>query len=171
MRTTQIVQTPLKILMMYTFNRIWRVIWVDGRELPKDPEPRWYGYSVGKWVDDTTLVVETNGLDERTWIDRAGRPHSSDLRVEERFQRVDHDHLEMSVTINDPQMYTKPWVAMNKMRFELRISMCASLFARHRSFRNTTSPWAIRPAASSSLDCGTARCYFQDSKQAFSPRN
>jgi hypothetical protein len=120
MRTTQIVQTPLKILMMYTFNRIWRVIWVDGRELPKDPEPRWYGYSVGKWVDDTTLVVETNGLDERTWIDRAGRPHSSDLRVEERFQRVDHDHLEMSVTINDPQMYTKPWVAMNKMRFELQ---------------------------------------------------
>ena len=120
LRTTQIYQTPQKILMLYTFGRVWRVIWLDGRELPKDPEPRWYGYSVGKWVDDSTLVVESNGLDERTWIDRAGRPHSADLRVEERFHRVDHDHLELSVTINDPQMYTKPWVALDKMRFELQ---------------------------------------------------
>jgi hypothetical protein len=120
LRTTQIYQTPEKIVMLYTFGRAWRVIWLDGREPPKDPEPRWYGYSVGKWVDDTTLLVESNGLDERTWIDRAGRPHSADLRVEERFHRVDHDHLELSVTINDPQMYTKPWVALDKMRFELQ---------------------------------------------------
>lgn len=120
LRTTEIYQTPQKIVMLYTFGRVWRVIWLDGRELPKDPEPRWYGYSVGKWVDDTTLLVESNGLDERTWIDRAGRPHSSDLRVEERFHRVDHDHLELSVTINDPQIYTKPWVALDKMRFELQ---------------------------------------------------
>jgi hypothetical protein len=120
LRTTQIYQTPLKIVMLYTFGRVWRVIWLDGRELPKDPEPRWYGYSVGKWVDDTTLLVESSGLDERTWIDRAGRPHSSDLRVEERFHRVDHDHLEWSVTINDPQIYTAPWVALDKMRFELQ---------------------------------------------------
>jgi hypothetical protein len=120
LRTTQIYQTPEKIVMLYTFGRAWRVIWLDGRELPKDPEPRWYGYSVGKWVDDTTLLVESNGLDERTWIDRAGRPHSSALRVEERFHRVDHDHLELSVTINDPQFYTKPWVALDKMRFEIQ---------------------------------------------------
>jgi hypothetical protein len=120
LRTTQIYQMPEKIVMLYTFGRVWRVIWMDGRELPKDPEPRWYGYSVGKWVDDTTLLVESNGLDERTWIDRAGRPHSGDLRVEERFHRVDHDHLELSVRINDPQMYTKPWVALDKMRFELQ---------------------------------------------------
>ena len=120
LRTTQIYQTPQKIVMLYTFGRVWRVIWLDGRELPKDPEPRWYGYSVGKWLDDTTLLVETAGLDERTWIDRAGRPHSDQLRVEERFHRVDHDHLELSVTINDPQMYTKPWVALDKMRFELQ---------------------------------------------------
>jgi hypothetical protein len=120
LRTTQIYQMPQKIIMLYTFGRVWRVIWLDGRELPKDPEPRWYGYSVGKWVDDTTLLVESNGLDERTWIDRAGRPHSSNLRVEERFHRVDHDHMELSVTINDPEMYTKPWVALDKMRFEMQ---------------------------------------------------
>jgi hypothetical protein len=120
LRTTQIYQMPEKIVMLYTFGRVWRVIWLDGRELPKDPEPRWYGYSVGKWVDDTTLLVESNGLDERTWIDRAGRPHSADLRVEERFHRVDRDHLDLSVTIKDSQMYTKPWVALDKMRFELQ---------------------------------------------------
>src|SRR5690348_17513810 len=68
----------------------------------------------------TTLFRSSNGLDERTWIDRAGRPHSANLRVEERFHRVDHDHMELSVTINDAQMYTKPWVALDKMRFELQ---------------------------------------------------
>jgi hypothetical protein len=74
---------------------------------------------VGKWVDDTTLVVQTWGTDERTWIDRAGRPHSTDLRVEERFHRVDGDHLELSVTVNDPKMYTKPWVSLDKLRFQM----------------------------------------------------
>ena len=82
LRTTQIIQTPEKVVMLYQFAKVWRVIWTDGRELPKDPEPRWYGYSVGKWVDDNTLLVETKGTDERTWIDRAGRPHSADLRIE-----------------------------------------------------------------------------------------
>ncbi len=120
LRTTQILQTPVKIAVLYEFTKIWRVIWTDGRELPKDPEPRWFGYSVGKWVDDYTLLVETTGLDERTWIDRAGRPHSSDLRVEERFHRVDRDHLELTVTINDPQMYTKPWVALDRLQFNLQ---------------------------------------------------
>jgi hypothetical protein len=95
------------------------VVWTDGRELPKEPEPRWYGYSVGKWADDYTLVVETRGTKEETWIDRAGRPHSEDLRVEERFHRVDLDHLQLTVTIDDPKMYTKPWVALDKYQFEL----------------------------------------------------
>jgi hypothetical protein len=119
LRQTQILQTPSKVVMLYEFNKIWRVIWTDGREFPKDPEPRWFGYSVGKWVDDTTFVVNTTGTDERTWVDKAGRPHSSDLRTEERFHRVDHDHLELTVTIEDPKMYTKPWVALDKFPFKL----------------------------------------------------
>ena len=118
LRTIQIYQTPQNMAVLYQFNKVWRVIWTDGRELPKDPEPRWYGYSAGKWVDDYTLVVETIGTDDRTWIDRAGRPHSDDLRVEERFHRPDRDHLELTVTIDDPKMYTKPWVALNKLVFE-----------------------------------------------------
>ena len=120
LRTTQIVQTPMSVIVLYEFDRVWRVIWTDGRELPKDPEPRWYGYSVGKWVDDYTLVVESNGMDDRTWIDHAGRPHTADLRVEERFHRVDHGHLEWSVLIDDPKMYTKPWLAMDKFPMRLQ---------------------------------------------------
>jgi hypothetical protein len=119
LRVTEILQTPREVIVLYQFGRIWRKIWTDGRDFPKDPEPRWLGYSVGKWVDDTTLVVQTWGTDERTWIDRAGRPHSTDLRVEERFHRVDGDHLELSVTVNDPKMYTKPWVSLDKLRFQM----------------------------------------------------
>jgi hypothetical protein len=118
-RTTQILQTPEKVLVLYEYGKIWRAIWTDGRELPKDPEPRWFGYSIGKWQDDYTFVVQSSGMDERTWVDRAGRPHSDALRLEERFHRVDHDHLELTVTIDDPKMYTKPWVALDKLRFNL----------------------------------------------------
>jgi len=120
LRTTQILQTPLSVVVLYEFGKIWRVVWTDGRDLPKDPEPRWYGYSIGKWIDDYTFVVQTSGMEERTWVDRAGRPHSSDLRVEERFHRVDHDTLELTVTIDDLKMYTKPWVALDKLRFKLK---------------------------------------------------
>ena len=119
-RTTQIIQTPLQVVVLYIYNKVWRTIWADGRDLPKDPEPRWYGYSVGKWKDDYTFVVQTNGTDERTWLDNAGRPHSESLRVEEQFHRVDKDTLELSMTIDDPKVYTRPWVALDKLRFKLQ---------------------------------------------------
>jgi hypothetical protein len=118
--TAQILQTPQQVVLLYSQYKDWRIIWADGRELPKDPEPTWNGYSTGKWVDDTTFVVETNGLDERTWLDNAGRPHSDELRVEERVHRVDSDTLEWTVIINDPKYYTKPWVALNKQPFKLQ---------------------------------------------------
>ena len=84
-------------------------------------------------MDDTTLVVKTIGLDERTWIDNAARPHSSDLVVDETYHRVDEFNLELSVTITDPKMYTKPWVALNKFplglqspSFDIREMVCAA---------------------------------------------
>ena len=120
LRTTQILQTPASMMFLYEFGKVWRVAWTDGREFPKNPAPRWYGYSTGKWEDDYTFVVETTGLDERTWIDRSGRPHSDQLRVEERFHRVDYGTMELTVIINDPVMYTKPWVALDKLRFRLQ---------------------------------------------------
>ena len=118
-RTVRIMQTPENVVMLYLLNSKWRVIPTDGRELPREfDEPRWLGYSVGRWADDHTFVVDSAGMDERTWIDAAGRPHTEALRVEERYQRVDRDHLLVTLTIDDPEMYTKPWVAL---RMSLRL--------------------------------------------------
>jgi hypothetical protein len=132
LRETQIMQDEYKVAILYEYGQAWRVIWTDGRELPKlvdggvlvgkeVREPRFYGYSVGKWVDDATLVVQTVGMmpEDRVWLDGTGRPISDQLHVEERFHRVNHDRMELTVTIDDPKMYTKPWIAMNK--FPLRL--------------------------------------------------
>lgn len=129
----EFVQTKDKVLVAYENDQAWRSIWTDGRDFPKITEPRWYGYSIGKWVDDTTLVVETTGLDERTWLDNAGRPHSKDLRVEERFHRVNHDIMELTLTIIDPTIYSQPWNALDKYplrlqssSFDLREAICSA---------------------------------------------
>jgi len=119
LRATQFIQTPVKTVLLYTYGKVYRVVWTDGRPLPSDPDPHWYGYSVGKWTDDTSFVIDTNGTDPRTWIDNAGRPHSEDLHVQEVFHRLDHDNMELTVTIDDPKVYRKPWVALNKVRFTL----------------------------------------------------
>jgi hypothetical protein len=119
LRPFQVVQISNQVLMLYQYQQVWRRIWTDGRELPKDPDPKWYGYSVGKWEDDYTFVVETVGTDERTWLDNAGDPHSSDMRVEERYHRIDRDNLELTVKIDDPKIYTEPWLARDKLRLTL----------------------------------------------------
>ena len=132
-RTEQIIQLPNQVVILYQFNKKWRVIWTDGRELIKDPEQpgwktkdgpppeqRWWGYSVGTWVDDYTFVSESFGFDDRTWLDNAGRPHSDALRVVETYHRVDADHLEKTITIDDPKFYTKPWVALDKLSYRLQ---------------------------------------------------
>ena len=133
-RTSEILQTPAHMVMLYKFQKRWRTIWTDGRALPSDPqqpawktadglpaEPRWWGYSVGRWVDDYTFVARTNGFqDDRTWLDNAGLPQSDAMEVEETYHRVDADHVEMSVKITDPKMYTKPWVALDKLSLRLQ---------------------------------------------------
>ena len=102
-----------KLIQFFQYHEVWRTIWLDGRELPKDPDPTWYGDSVGKW-DGDTLVVETVGLDERTWLDHFGDPHSDQLRVEERYHRVNHDTIDLNMTLYDPKTYTQPWVSKTK---------------------------------------------------------
>jgi hypothetical protein len=118
LRATQFIQTPLQTVLLYTYGKVYRIVWTDGRELPKDPDPHWFGYSVGKWKDDYTFVVDTNGTDARTWVDNAGRPHSEDLRAQEVFHRIDRENLELTLTIDDPKVYTKPW-ALRNVRFTL----------------------------------------------------
>jgi hypothetical protein len=132
LRDTQIFQNEYKVAILYQYAETWRVIWADGRELPKlvdgavlvgkeIREQRFYGYSVGKWVDDTTFVADTVGMmpEDKVWLDLTGRPISDRARVQERFHRVNHDRMELTVTIDDPKMYTKPWIAMNKFPMRL----------------------------------------------------
>jgi hypothetical protein len=119
LRPFQVVQTPNQVLVLYMFEKRWRTIWTDGRQLPKDPDPRWYGYSVGRWEDDYTFVVQSNGMDDRTWLDNAGDPHSSEMKVEERYHRLNQSAMELTVTIDDPKAYTKPWVPRNRLALRL----------------------------------------------------
>jgi hypothetical protein len=103
----RIVQSPTVVAVLYESGIRYRQIFIDGRELPKDPNPTWMGYSVGRWEGDT-LVVESAGFNDRTWLDMIGHPHSEDLRVTERFRRVDFGHMQFQITFNDPKTLTKP---------------------------------------------------------------
>jgi hypothetical protein len=106
--TYRIIQSPTVIALLYESGTgRYRQIYIDGRKLPKDPNPTWLGYSVGRWEGDT-LVVESAGFNDRTWLDRAGHPHSESLRVTERFRRVDFGHLQFQITYEDPETLTKP---------------------------------------------------------------
>jgi hypothetical protein len=122
LRGVEFEQVPRKTLQLFQYQRVWREIWTDGRKLATNvgastvdaPDPRYYGYSVGEWVDDYTFVINTTGFNENAWADPLGHPRSMNARIEERYHRVDHDTLEVTVTIDDPKAYTKPFVAMNK---------------------------------------------------------
>jgi len=98
-----------RTFMFYEELHVWRTIWTDGRALPKKLTPTWLGYSVGRWEGDT-FVVETAGFNDKVWADGLGDPRSEQMHLTERYRRLDHDTLELQVTIDDPKSYTKPWV-------------------------------------------------------------
>jgi hypothetical protein len=105
----RIVQSPRMLVIMYESDGTHRQIYTDGRELPKEvAQPAWLGYSAGKW-DGDTLVVETAGFNDKTWLDLSGHPHSEALRIVERYHRRDFGHLDVEMTFHDPEMYTKPF--------------------------------------------------------------
>ena len=87
----------------------YRQIFMTGKH-PDDPDPTWYGHSVGHWEKDT-LVVDTVGFNDKTWLDAEGHPHSDELHLVERIRRVNHDTMSIDFTIDDPKAYTKPWVS------------------------------------------------------------
>ena len=106
--TYRIMQSPAVVALLYENGTgRYRQIYMDGRKLPTDPNPTWLGYSVGRWEGDT-LVVESAGFNDRTWLDRVGHPHSEKLRVTERFRRVDFGHVQYQITFDDPETLTKP---------------------------------------------------------------
>ena len=115
-KVVQIVQTNNQVILINQFNDRARAIWTDGRKFPIPRRPIRGGTvtPLANGLDDYTFVVETVGINARSWLDHAGRPHSEELSVEERFHRVDNDNMELTMTIDDPKYYTKPWMALNK---------------------------------------------------------
>lgn len=103
----RIIQTPAVVAILYE-DLSYRQIFLDGRPLPKDPNPTWMGYSVGRW-DGDTLVVETTGFNERSWLDMGGHPHTEALRTTERFHRTNFGHIDLQVTFDDPKAYSRAW--------------------------------------------------------------
>jgi hypothetical protein len=149
-RSVAFEHVPRRTLELFQYQRVWRDIWTDGRKLPTNvgatkgatSDPRYYGYSVGQWVDDYTFVVNTTGFNEAAWADELGHPRSQDAKVEERYHRVDHDTLELTVTIDDPKAYTKPFVAMRqtltwapKQEFEEQLCIPSEAVDYRETFR------------------------------------
>jgi len=104
----EIIQTPGRVIEFFEFGHYVRQIWTDGRPHDTALGPTWLGDAIGKW-DGDTLVVDTIGFNDKTWVDRGGHPHSDQLHLTERIHRVDHNTLQDEITIEDPVAYTKPW--------------------------------------------------------------
>ena len=116
-RPFEIVHIPGRILILYEFQHERRLIYTDGRGHPAGWKPTWVGHSTGRW-DGDTLVVETVGQREETWLDGLGSPHAEAMRYIERFRRLAPGSLEVNFTIDDPESYTKPWGGTK--RYELK---------------------------------------------------
>jgi hypothetical protein len=116
-RGMTIATTPTRTFLLLQYMDLWREIWTDGRALPavvggrsKDAhDPKYNGYSIGRWEDDYTFVVETTGLAPETWATKSGYPHTVEARVVERFHRSTHNDLSLNLTMTDPKLYTQPF--------------------------------------------------------------
>ena len=106
-RPFKIFQTRSALLFFHEIDGTFRQIHTDGRKLPEDPFPAWLGYSTGHWEGDT-MVVNSAGYNDKTWLDARGHIHSEEMRVEERFHRRDFGHLDIEMTVDDPKTLTKP---------------------------------------------------------------
>jgi len=111
----RLIQTPTMVVILHEPGTT-RQIFTDGRALPKDPQPTWMGYSIGRW-DGDTFIVETAGFNDKTWLDFTGHPHSEALRVTERYRRTDYGHMQLAITYDDPKTYTKPFTINVSVNF------------------------------------------------------
>ena len=139
----QILQTRSSIVILHEVQTMWRQIYLDGRVLSEKPNPTWLGYSKGHWEGDT-LVVDTRGFNDRSWLGRRRSSPRGYLHVIERFRRLDFGHMEIEFTIDDPKTYSKAWT--NKMPV---LNLCrpipSSTKTCARRMRKTlTLSWQVR---------------------------
>jgi len=127
----EILQLPGRVMMFFEYNHLVRQIWTDGWKHPsqEDLDDTWTGHSIGSWEGDT-LVVDTVGFKDKTWLDNVGHPHSDALHVVERIRRVDRETLQIDFTFDDPKAYTRPWTGQKVFRLGWEISeqVCADTF-------------------------------------------
>jgi hypothetical protein len=143
----EFVQTPAKIIQFFEREHAWRPIWTDGRSLPKDPDPTWYGYAIGHWERDNTLVVESTGFNDKTWLGATGYPHSEGMRITELYQRVDRNTIVYNIRVDDPKAYTKPIIAperIMKLRPGVEISELPCVWSEENSFTRRIREPAVR---------------------------
>jgi hypothetical protein len=142
----EFVQVPGRVIQFFEREHEYRSIWTDGRSLSKDADPTWYGYAIGRWEGDDTFVVESAGFNDKTWLGSTGYPHSEDMRVTERYRRMDHDTILYDITVTDPKAYTQPIVGPHRImklrpKDELVEEICVP--SEEQSFANRIAAPAV----------------------------
>jgi hypothetical protein len=140
---TKFIQTPEAVYILHELGPFFRVVWLNSKH-PADVDPQWWGHSIGSYENGDTLVVDTIGLTDKTWLDQVGHPHTEQLHLIERYKRVDKNTLELDMTIDDPGAYTKPWnahrnFALNTTGF-LRYQQFCSIRENQQFFNDTAKP-------------------------------
>jgi len=113
----KILQQPNEVVILYEAVHSYRQIFTDGRPFPEDPQPTWFGYSIGHW-EGNDFVVQTSGFNDKGWLDNFGKPATEVLKVTERFRRKDFGHMDILITIDDAKAYTKPWTVTIPLTFQ-----------------------------------------------------
>lgn len=148
----EFVVLPDRVLQFFEWGHTWRDIWTDGRKLPPNPPiQRYLGYAVGRWEGDT-FVVESNGYDDRSWLAQApaqrtgtgrpgGYPHSDEMRIEERYKRINYGLLQVMLTVTDPKVYMTPWTTTGTITLipntEMAENFCVPSDSIHFNSENT----------------------------------
>jgi hypothetical protein len=131
----KIIETPGLVVILYEEMTHFRQIFLDGRALAKDANPAWLGYSVGRWEGDT-LVADTTGFNDKSWLDDPGHPHTAALHVTERFRRKDFGRLEVEITIDDPEAYTRSWTVTESFNFLSDTDLLENICENEKDFQH-----------------------------------
>jgi hypothetical protein len=145
---TKFVQTAEAVFILHELGPFFRMVRLNSKH-PEDPDPQWWGHSIGWYENGDTLVVDTVGFNDKTWLDQVGHPHTEKLHLIERYKRVDRGTLELEMTIDDPGAYTKPWNARRNFILSttgfMRYQQICSIRENQQFFDNLAKP-AIAPA-------------------------
>ena len=142
----KLVQTPTLLVMLFEDDipQPPPGVPIDGRPHPKDPNPMWMGHSIGHWEGDT-LVIDTVGFDDRSWLDTPGHAHTEMMHVVERFRRPDLGHLEIEFTIDDPKAYAKPWKITRAAELDVNDDIGEYVYAQRGA--KTWDTWSVNKNA------------------------